>query len=207
MKKKIVIGIDLNDVVRDYIKQYIIYFDKAQIDKSFNPDKKLKFAEGDMYSPFKFPTKKDKEDFETDNYVFELLASAKPSHKSLPGVFNIWLNDLNDEYENNVEVWFISPGEYHLQRQATLFFLSKICSRVEHIWFPKTVKETWNQFDVLVTANPLLLKDTPRGKASIKINTDYNKKSDSTYTFSTFMNLISEENKDFTHTLLNRLTT
>ena len=193
--KKTIIGIDLNDVVRSYSKQYIIYFNIAGINKTFNPDK-IKYKGDDIYSPFVFSSKKEKADFEESNYVFEILASAKPTHTTLPGTFNMWLNDLMDDFDDNVEVWFISPGEIHLQRQSTLFFLSKICSRVEHIWFPKTIKETWDKFDVLITANPKLLKDIPNDKITIKVNTEYNKKSNSTYSYDSFMNIILSDNYD-----------
>jgi len=193
MKK---VFIDLNDVIRDYTRQYIIYFDKAKINSDFDPNEKLKYKNDDMYSPFVFSNKKQKEDFEREEFVFELLGAAKPTHTKLPGVFNIFLNDLMDEYENEVEVWFISPGEVHLQRQATLFFLSKTCCRVEHIWFPKTISEMWNQCDILITTNPRLLKEVPEGKIVIKIKTPYNKKSKSTYSYDSFMDFISEENKN-----------
>jgi hypothetical protein len=195
------IGIDLNDVVRKYSEQYTYYYNKALINKEFNPDK-VKYKEGDMYSPFEFPSKKAKEDFETVDYVFEIFACAKPTHTSLPGNYNIWLNDLLDEFENEIEVWYISPGETHLQRQSTLSFLAKICSRVERIWFPPTIAKMWNEIDILVTANPQLLKSVPEGKTTIKIKTKYNKKSDSTYSYDNFMDFISEKNYDKIKTLL-----
>jgi hypothetical protein len=189
MKK---IAIDLNDVVRDYSKQYAYYFDKAKINEIFDPDK-LKYKDGDIYSPFEFSTKKIKEDFENVDYVFEIHASAKPTDQNLPGKLNIWLNDLIDEFEDSVEVSFISPGEVHLQRQATLFFLSKICSRVETVWFPKTIEKMWSNCDILITANPKLLENVPEGKITIKIETEYNKKSNSTYSYNNILDIIEEE--------------
>ena len=193
MKKKIFI--DLNDVFREFSKQYIIYFNKSGIDKNFNPDK-IKYVGGDMYSPFNFPSKKSKEDFEREEFVFEIFGCAKSTHTSLPGHFNVWLNDIMDEFEDQVEIWFISPYEVHLQRQATLLFLTKTCSRVSHIWFPKNLKEIWNQCDILITANPMLLEKTPKGKTTIKINTKYNKKSKSTYSYEGLMNFIMDENQE-----------
>jgi len=190
MKKKIYI--DINDTVREFSKQYIKYFNIAAIDNKFNPDE-VKYIENDLYSPFNFPSKKDKEDFEMDKFVFEVYGCAKPTHSALPGNFNTWLNDIQDE-NPQLEVWFISPGEYHTQRQATLFFLSKICSRVNGVYFPKSIRETWEECDILITANPKFLADIPEGKNVIKIKTLYNKKIKSKYSSNNFMNIILEDN-------------
>jgi len=62
------------------------------------------------------------------------------------------------------------------QRPASLFFFSKYGLETNEIVFynKKTLKSMWTKYDVIVTANPELLKIKPNNKKSIKINTTYN---------------------------------
>jgi len=62
------------------------------------------------------------------------------------------------------------------QKPASLFFFSKYGLEVNEIIFynKKTLKNMWTRHDVIVTANPDLLKLKPNNKKSIKINTTYN---------------------------------
>jgi len=47
---------------------------------------------------------------------------------------------------------------------------------------------------VLITANPSLLESKPDGKISIKIKAEYNKESESDYTYKSLSAFISDEN-------------
>jgi hypothetical protein len=69
------------------------------------------------------------------------------------------------------------------QRPASLFFFSKYGLETNEIIFynKKTLKNMWTKYDVIVTANPELLKIKPKNKKSIKINTSYNTKIESNY--------------------------
>lgn len=69
------------------------------------------------------------------------------------------------------------------QRPASLFFFSKYGLETNEIIFynKKTLKNMWTKYDIIVTANPELLKIKPKNKKSIKINTTYNTKIESDY--------------------------
>jgi hypothetical protein len=62
-------------------------------------------------------------------------------------------------------------------KPATLFFLSKFGCELEKIVFYSniTINSLWDEFDVLLTANPNLLLNHPKDKKVIKFSTDYNK--------------------------------
>jgi hypothetical protein len=62
-------------------------------------------------------------------------------------------------------------------KPASLFFLSKFGCELEKVVFYSNVTQNkiWDEFDVLLTANPNLLLNHPNDKILIKFETDYNK--------------------------------
>jgi hypothetical protein len=195
MKKRI--AIDINDVCRKYSENLIYYYNKyVDKDPEWNPDKIKYLKDGDMYSCIPFKNDKERIDFITSNYVFELNAATKPVDTYFSGKFSLWLKDMEDEFEDDVEILVVSPFERDLEIQSTFFFLSKACIRVKKVLFPQSLEELWDNADVLITANPKLMTDVPKDKTIIKIKTKYNKKSKSKYTYDSIMDVIAEENHE-----------
>ena len=87
--------------------------------------------------------------------------------------------DLNDVYFNlrkRFDFLLISD-EIGKSKPATLFFLSKFGCELEKIMFYSntTINYLWDEFDILLTANPNLLLNHPIDKKVIKFETEYNK--------------------------------
>jgi hypothetical protein len=67
-------------------------------------------------------------------------------------------------------------------KPATLFFLSKLSSKVNNIIFVRDYDKKWDHVDILITADPTTLESKPKEKISIKVINHYNKNCDSDYT-------------------------
>ena len=96
-----------------------------------------------------------------------------------PSVEYTGMNDLNDFYvdmRDNHEIIIVSD-EIGKSKPATLFFLSKFGCQIENIKFYSntTLNDMWDCVDMLLTANPDLLKNTPENKTTVQYITDYNK--------------------------------
>ena len=113
--------------------------------------------------------------------------------KNLPIEINEWLHKLNDENEE-IEVMFVSPMEFGPTICYTYFFLSKINCNIREVYLPIDSITIWNRCDVLITANPNLLKNCPEDKKVIKIEKEYNKDIDSEYCFKNLSSLMYDEN-------------
>jgi hypothetical protein len=86
--------------------------------------------------------------------------------------------DFDEFYKTNREKHdiLIISDEIGRSKPATLFFLSKFGCQVEKVVFysKMTVDKIWEEFDVLLTANPDLLLSHPQDKKVIKFETVYN---------------------------------
>ena len=76
--------------------------------------------------------------------------------------------------------FLIISDEIGKSKPATLFFLSKFGCEIEKIIFysNSTQNIIWNEFDILLTANPNLLLNHPTNKKLVKFETEYNKEID-----------------------------
>jgi len=171
------IGIELNDVVRDFIGQfeyvYNKYYEKdVEITnnslKSFNLEKYLPFEDG----------KKGMYDFLYGEGAFEINASAQILEIGLLNMINMFYLSLE---KTDNEVWIVSR-EYYKSIPATLFFLAKGC-QVPVIKFYKQYENLWDDVDILVTANPKVLNKKPNGKTGICITTNYNQNTKCDYRY------------------------
>ena len=86
--------------------------------------------------------------------------------------------DLNEVYvslRDNNDLLIVSD-EIGKSKPASLFFLSKFGCQLEKVKFysNSTINSMWNEIDVLLTANPVLLLNHPEDKLVIKYETIYN---------------------------------
>lgn len=191
MKK---IAIDINDVLRDNLTQFINCYKKA-----IDPDCEIKIDDVksfDLYDVFEFESRDDFTNFKYNEYSYELYARAEPMDKMLPYKFNDWLqNTMRDFDDKDIpEIFLFSPFEIGLTIQATYAFLAKIGCRCREIVFPIDSQKVWDKCDIMITANPKLLSNRPDNKIAIKIKTPYNDNVECKYTFNSFMDLIHDEN-------------
>ena len=78
---------------------------------------------------------------------------------------------LSLEKTNN-ELYIISR-EYYKSIPATYFFLAKGC-QIPNIKFYKQYEDMWNDMDIIITANPKVLRNKPLDKIGICITKSYN---------------------------------
>jgi hypothetical protein len=126
----------------------------------------------DLKQHFAFQNEEEYYSFMYEEYCMELFGHA-------PSIEMSTFYDLNDVYHNlrqNVDFLLVSD-EIGKSKPATLFFLSKFGCELEKIVFYSniTINSLWDEFDVLLTANPNLLLNHPKEKKVIKFSTDYNK--------------------------------
>jgi FMN phosphatase YigB (HAD superfamily) len=86
-----------------------------------------------------------------------------------------FLNEIYLSHRDSYDFYIISD-EMGKSKPSTLFFLSKFGCLLERVFFYSntTIKDMWNEIDVLLTANPDLLLNHPPDKKVIKFETDYN---------------------------------
>lgn len=187
------IGIDINDVVRDNIAQFVGVYRKF-IDPSCEI-KNEEMTSFDFSEVLAFETKKDYETFRYVDYPYELYGRAETMDKMLPYRLNDWLhNTLRDLDEENIpHVIFFSPFEMALTIQATMAFYAKIGTRAREFDFPIDSMKMWDKCDIIITANPNLIANCPEGKTVFKIETPYNKDVECEHTFASLMDLINDK--------------
>lgn len=189
------IGFDVNGVLRDtflkseqiYQKFYIDEFDKEKTtryneetkefeeeldDDTFEYSLNLPVTSLDnLGDHFRFPNKEDIFNFFYVDFPMQIFGHA-PS--TTPSTFN----DLNEIYEKlrDEHDLLIVSDEIQKSKPATLFFLSKYGCLIEKIKFYSniTINNMWDEVDILVTANPNLLKNHPHDKIIVKFETTYN---------------------------------
>jgi hypothetical protein len=188
------IAIDVNGVLRDTIGKFKQLYEKHLIENPQNEYQTyLIDSEGnteldtlptpfeykilspvtslDLKQHFAFQNEEEYYSFMYEEYCMELFGHT-PSTEMTTFV------DLNEIYKDLRNMWDFSiiSDEIGKSKPATLFFLSKFGCELEKVTFYSnfTINSIWNEFDVLLTANPNLLLNHPKDKILIKFETDYN---------------------------------
>ena len=201
------IGIDINGVLRDTIGKFTYLYEKHLIDSSEEPfagntyeldmsgntelieldNKPFEYKQiSDVDSleldkHFSFKSKEELFNFMYEEYAMELFGHAPSTEMTS---FNI-LNDLYFELRDENELIIVS-SEIGKSKPASLFFISKFgCLLEKVVFFGEITKNNmWDQVDVLLTADPILLLEKHVGKTVVKFNTSYNKHIESEYEIS-----------------------
>ena len=191
--EKMVIAIDLNDVIRAYTRNFAKVYQK-EYNRAFD-ESELEITTNDLSEIFPFDSKEEYKRFTYQDYPYELYGKCETVDKTTSTFLNKWLEEIkNFDIDEEVEVMIVSPMEYGLTIQSSYFFLSKIGCRVRNVYFPTDSSTIWNKCDVLITANPRLLENKPEGKKTIKIVTDYNKENTADFTYDNVVDFFSEPN-------------
>jgi hypothetical protein len=133
-----------------------------------------------------FRSKEELFNFMYEEYAMELFGHA-------PSTEMTTFNDLNDVYvkfRDNHELLIVSD-EIGKSKPASLFFLSKFGCLLEKVKFysNSTINSMWDEVDILLTSNPVLLLEHPSDKTLIKFETEYNKQINTTHTISSIKEL------------------
>lgn len=186
------IAISLDDVIRAKSKAILKFykkknedFDIDSVDLSTNNYKKI----------LGFKTDKEYNQFLYEDYVFEIFAEAEITEKMVDKQLNLWHIDLNnnEELTEPIELMIVNPYEFNASIGFTHFFIAKMATRIRETYFPTNSVEIYDKCDVLITADPKLLKNKPFNKIVIKIETDYNKELSADFTYSTFMDFLNDK--------------
>jgi hypothetical protein len=103
------------------------------------------------------------------------------------------LNQLHNIIEDMGHTPIIISKELNNSKPATLFFLSKLSTKINNIIFVKDYKKKWDHVDILITANPKVIRSKPDNKISVKVINTYNKNDNSDYTIVDIKELIDDK--------------
>ena len=140
----------------------------------------------ELNTHFSFKTNEEYFEFMYEDYTMELFGHAPSTEYS---TFND-LNDLYLELRDKLDLSIVSD-EISKSKPASLFFLSKFGCLLEKFRFYSniTLDDMWNDVDILVTSNPNLLLNQPKGKTVIKFETQYNSNIENKHTVKTIKEL------------------
>jgi 5'(3')-deoxyribonucleotidase len=193
MQKRI--AIDLNDVVRDYSGQFINCYQKL-IDPKFEM-KDEDITSFDFSECFPFKSKSEYNNFKYTDAAFELHARAEMTDNRLQGILTDWTDNIltNLDVDEDPEVFFFSPFELGITISATLSFLAAHGVRAREYYFPVNSMTIYDKCDILITANPNLVKNCPEDKTVIMIDRPYNKNVETKYLFRNLFEAIKDEHE------------
>jgi hypothetical protein len=181
------IGIEVNGVLRNTLGKIEQTYQKFMIDKTegieYEDDFKYEITYPienlEIKKHFSFKNDEEMYSFLYEEFPMEIFGHAQSSEYTT-------FNDLNEIYvslRDSHEILIVSD-EISKSKPSTLFFLSKFGCLVEKIKFYSniTINSMWDEVDVLLTSNPLLLLECPENKIVVKYETEYNKNIDTFYT-------------------------
>jgi len=199
------IAFDINDVLRNtYVKASEIYqkfyVDEFQEEKtSVFDEEKEEFIEieledefkyelnmpiedkSKLIENFKFKSEEDLSNFFYVDFPMQIFGHA-------PSIDNKTFQSLNEIYEDLRDDHNLSIISYEVlkSKPASLFFLSKYGCLIETIKFysSTTFDNIWKDHEIIVTADPEIIKSKPKNKTVIKLGTTYNKEFNADYEIS-----------------------
>jgi len=174
-----IIGIEINGVLRDTLKKIQEVYQKWYIDNPFIEESEKTFeykVNSDVTTlnineHLSFKDEDELYNFLYEEYTMEIFGHAGSVEYN--GMTD--LNELYFDLRENHDIWIVSD-EIGKSKPASLFFLSKFGCLIENYKFysESTIDSMWNTLDVLITANPKLLSNHPSNKTLIKYKTHYN---------------------------------
>lgn len=196
------IAFDINDVLRNtygkaseiYQKFYIDEFEEEK--SSIYDEEKEEFIEIEIEDTFKYELKlpiedksklienfKFKNEDDLNNFFYVDFPMQIFGHA--PSIENKTFQTINEIYEELRDENTISVISYEVlkSKPASLFFLSKYGCLIENIHFysQQTFKKIWKDHNIIVTADPEIIKTKIKNKTVVKLITSYNKNIDSDY--------------------------
>jgi len=188
------IAFDINGVLRNTFGKAEQVYQKFYIDEISEEEKEefeygmnLPITSMNLIDHFKFPNEEDIMNFFYVDFPMNIFGHAGSVENS---TFHV-LNDIYYDLRDNNDLIIISD-EIEKSKPATLFFLSKYGVLIEKILFfsKVTQKTVWKEFDILVTANPDLIKSKRKNKIIVKYQTTYNENLEADYTIEKLEDLV-----------------
>lgn len=181
------IAISVNEVLRDFLSQFIYTYDKyIEETKLENVD----VTDFDLSKTFNFPDKNKLNSFLYLESPLEIFGHADLVSDGLMNHFNHFLMDIKDDGEHVIE---ITSREIDKSIPSTYFFLSKTSCKITNIRFVQNNEDEWGNNDVLITANPIALENKPSGKISVKVKAPYNENVSADFEIDSILDFIRNE--------------
>jgi len=183
------IGITIDGVIRDFTTKFELVYDKYfPTEEESPPERNINSL--NLLDHFEFSGgTTDLNKFMYVDAALEIFGHA--GEVKLNSVEH--LNQLHNLIEDMGHTPIIISKELNNSKPATLFFLSKLSAKVNNIIFVKDYEKKWDNVDILITANPVTLKNKPSGKISIKVINEYNKNHLSDYTIVDLKELLDDK--------------
>lgn len=170
------LAIDVDGVLRDtftkidQIYQKFFIDELELIDDDFQYEIKKPFDTPNYDNHFMFKNDEEYITFLYEEFAMEVFGHSPSTELS---TFHV-LSDFYQKYKDKIQFVLISK-QVGKTKPATLFFISKFgCEIDKVVFYNKLTEDTiWDEFDVLVTANPELLSQN-HNKTLIKYETSYN---------------------------------
>jgi hypothetical protein len=190
------VGITIDGVIRDFITKFESVYDKynplpveeGEEESVETPERNIKSLDLLEYFDFSGGTKQLNEFMYVESSL-EIFGHA--GETKLNSVEH--LNQLHNLIEDMGHTPIVISKELNNSKPATLFFLSKLSSKVNNIIFVRDFDKKWDHVDILITANPTTLDTKPRSKVSIKVINHYNKDCESDYTIIDLKELVDDK--------------
>jgi len=180
-----IIGVDLNDVVRDFTGKL-----KNVVSKYHKRDTPEKLESYNIAEEFGFTGGTEElNEFLYIEASLEIFGHAPEKERNIVQKIIRLHNDLED----NGHTLILISKELNNSKPSTFFFLSKTMCKINTIKFVRNEEDYWNFVDVLITANPIVLDYKPNDKISIKQIYSYNKDCQSDYTINGFDEVIDDD--------------
>ena len=180
-----VLGIDLNDVVRDFTGKL-----GSVVEKYLEREVPDKIETFDLVDQFNFTGGTE----ELNNFLYveaslEIFGHAPEKEKNIIQE----IIRLHNHLEDKGDTLLLISKELNNSKPSTYFFLAKTMAKINNVKFVRTEEAYWEHVDMLVTANPIVLDNKPDGKISIKQIYSYNKDCESDYTISGFSEIVEND--------------
>lgn len=198
------IAISINEVLRDYIGQFIYTYEKYIVPELEKEGKKYSEVEIEdvtsfnLLDHFEFGDINRLNTFLYKEAPLEIFGHADLMSDGLMIHFNRFLSDIKDDEEHEIE---LVSREVDKSIPSTFFFLSKTACLIDKIRFVKDNEDEWGDADVLITSNPISLSKKPNSKISVKINSSYNHDVKGDYELNSILEFINDE--DLRNKILN----
>lgn len=189
------IGVSLNEVLRDFLGQFIYIYEKYIGPTEINVEN---INDLDLKKFFNFTSDIELKKFLYNEASLEIFGHADQISDGLMNHFNTFLMDVKDETGHEIEIVSVEADK---SISATFFFLSKTGCRANKIRFVQNSINEWDEVDILITANPQSLKDKPTNKISVKVKSPYNTNIQSDYEIDSILDIIKDES--FRNKILN----
>lgn len=216
MKRKKVLGISIDGVIRDSHGQFDTWYRRAFIknDRLVGMDDSFQYVEKeetedeqqkiqnlidekinlpvdtfDLLNHYSFENREEMETFMYNHYSFQIFASAQQFPKSMDSVN--FLQIFGDSTELFDVVLFAKCKDSSIA--STFHFLAKHVCKIRNVKFINEYENVWDFCDVVISDTPEVFETKPDDKVSLKINHMYNNYSEADYSFESVSEIKSEK--------------